>query len=94
MPTSFFDSFTTFINSPPVQVAAGSVPAGIVWKFFERVEAVLNDETKLKIAMWLLGVEIGRTVESWPVGERPVAILDVVATMKWFSRQEAGVTQR
>ena len=37
------------------QMAAGSVLAGIVWKFFERVEAVLNENTKLEIAIWLFG---------------------------------------
>jgi hypothetical protein len=34
------------------QLVAGGL-AGIVWKFFERVEAVLTDETKLEIAVWL-----------------------------------------
>jgi len=29
--------------------------AGIVWKFFERVEAVLKEQTKLEIAVWLVG---------------------------------------
>ena len=40
---------TNIINSPPGQVAAGAALAGIVWKFFERVEAVLKDDTKLEI---------------------------------------------
>ena len=48
------------INSPPGQLAAGGVLAGIVWKFFERVEAVLTDQTKLEIAVWLLGVNVER----------------------------------
>ena len=39
-------NITKFINSPPGQLAAGGVLAGIVWKFFERVEAVLKDDTK------------------------------------------------
>jgi len=63
------DSFTTithFINSPPGQLAAGAALAGIVWKFFERVEAVLNEDTKLEIAVWLLGVRIDQKVEQWP----------------------------
>jgi hypothetical protein len=47
-------SVTTFINSPPGQLVAGAALAGIVWKFFERVEAVLTDETKFEIAVWLL----------------------------------------
>lgn len=51
------DALTTIshlINSPPGQLAAGGVLAGIVWKFFERVEAVLTADTKLEIAVWLL----------------------------------------
>jgi hypothetical protein len=34
-------TFTNFINSPSGQLVAGGVLAGVVWKFFERVEAVL-----------------------------------------------------
>ena len=59
-------TITKLINSPPGQLAAGAVLAGIVWKFFERVEAVLNDNTKLEIAVWLLGVKIAQRVEPWP----------------------------
>jgi hypothetical protein len=63
------DSITTIthlINSSPGQLAAGAVLAGIVWKFFERVESVLNENTKLEIAVWLLGVKVGQKVEPWP----------------------------
>jgi hypothetical protein len=35
-------TITHLINSPPGQLAAGAALAGIVWKFFERVEAVRN----------------------------------------------------
>jgi hypothetical protein len=59
-------TITTLIQSPPGQLAAGGVLAGIVWKFFERVEAVLKDDTKLEIAVWLLGVKVGQKVEPWP----------------------------
>jgi hypothetical protein len=59
-------TLTRLINSPPGQLAAGGVLAGIVWKFFERVEAVLTDQTKLEIAVWLLGVKVGQKVEPWP----------------------------
>src|ERR1700693_1618744 len=59
-------TITNLINSPPGQLVAGGVLAGIVWKFFERVEAVLNDHTKLEIAVWLLGVKVGGKVETWP----------------------------
>ena len=58
------DALTTIshlINSPPGQLAAGGVLAGIVWKCFERVEAVLTDQTKLEIAgsCWIW-IERGR----------------------------------
>ena len=59
-------TITHLIQSPPGQLAAGGVLAGIVWKFFERVEAVLTDQTKLEIAVWLLGVKVGDKVEPWP----------------------------
>ncbi len=59
-------SITKLIQSLPGQLAAGGVLAGIVWKFFERVEAVLTDNTKLEIAVWLLGVKVGQKVEPWP----------------------------
>lgn len=64
------DTLTTishFTNSPPGQLAAGGVLAGIVWKFFERVEAVLNEDTKLEIAVWLLGrKKLSPTFQNWP----------------------------
>ena len=66
MTTGVFDSITKIINSPPGQLVAGGVLAGIVWKFFERVEAVLTDQTKLEIAVWLFGVKVGQKVEPWP----------------------------
>jgi len=59
-------TITKLINSPPGQLAAGGVLAGVVWKFFERVEAVLTERTKLEIAVWLLGVKVGQKVEPWP----------------------------
>jgi hypothetical protein len=57
---------TKFINSPPGVLAAGGVLAGIVWKAFERVEAVLTDQTKFEIAVWLVGVRVSQRVEPWP----------------------------
>src|SRR5664279_2185562 len=59
-------TITKLIQSPPGQLASGGVLAGIVWKFFERVEAVLTDQTKFEIAVWLLGVKVGQKVETWP----------------------------
>src|SRR5260221_4689213 len=66
MPSNFFDSLTSFIIEPGKQAVAGGVLAGIVWKFFERVESVLKDETKKEIAFWLVGVKVGQKVEPWP----------------------------
>jgi len=61
------DTITKLINSPPGQLAAGGVLAGVVWKFFERIEAVLTDDTKKEIAVWLLGrKKLSPTFEQWP----------------------------
>lgn len=59
-------SITNLINSPSGQLAAGAALAGIVWKFFERVEAVLNDARKKEIAGWLLDWEPVQNMEVWP----------------------------
>jgi hypothetical protein len=61
-----FDTITKLIQSPPGQLVAGAALAGIVWKFFERVEGVLTDQTKFGIAVWLVGVKVGQKVGSWP----------------------------
>src|SRR4051812_21390386 len=61
------NTITKLIQSPPGQLAAGGVLAGVVWKFFERVEAVLTDHTKLEIAVWLLGrKKFGPRMQPWP----------------------------
>jgi len=64
------DALTTMshlINSPPGQLAAGGVLAGIVWKVSERVEAVLTDQTKLEVAVWLLDRKrLGPIFQNWP----------------------------
>jgi hypothetical protein len=72
-------TITTLIQSPPVHVAAGGVWQAIavqfglglglfygVTKFFDLVGDRLNDDMKLEIAVWLLGVKVGQTVEPWP----------------------------
>jgi|SRR5579862_6674619 len=76
-------TITKIINSPPGQLAAGGVLAGIVWKFFERVEAVLTDQTKLEIAVWLVGVKVGQKVEPWP--ETFARVFDRVLGQKHLS---------
>ncbi len=57
---------TKLIQSPAGQLVAGGALAGIVWRLFERVERVLDNDTKLDIAAWLSGVEAGRKLEPWP----------------------------
>lgn len=43
------------------------VLAGMVWKAFERVEAHLNGETKLEIAIWLLSLKpLSPSLQGWP----------------------------
>jgi hypothetical protein len=39
-----FTTITNLINSPPGVLVAGGVLAGIVWKFFERVEIAHADD--------------------------------------------------
>jgi hypothetical protein len=78
-----FATITKIINSPPGQLAAGGVLAGIVWKFFERVEAVLTDNTKLEIAVWLSNVEVGKKIAPWP--ETFVTVFDRVFGKKYLS---------
>jgi hypothetical protein len=63
--SSAIDVFTKFVNSPGGVLTAGAVLAGLVWKFFERVEAVLTEQTKFEIAVWLVGAEIGKKVTPW-----------------------------
>ncbi len=79
-----FDTITHLINSPPGQLVAGGILAGIVWKFFERLEAVLTDQTKLEIAVWLVGrKKVGPKVEPWP--ETFAKVFDRVFGSKHFS---------
>jgi hypothetical protein len=67
MPNGALDTITKLINSPPGVLLAGGVLAGVVWKFFERVEAILNEDTKLEIAVWLLGrKKLSPAFQNWP----------------------------
>jgi hypothetical protein len=84
MTTDALTTITKIINSPPGVLVAGGVLAGIVWKFFERVEAVLNENTKLEIAVWLLGRKrFGPKVQPWP--ETLDYIFDRLFGTKYFS---------
>ena len=59
-------NFTDFILKPSEPFAAGVALFGIVWGFFKGVESVLTDDTKLEIAVWLVGVKVGQKLEPWP----------------------------
>lgn len=56
---------TNLIISPPGQMLAGVVFGGIVWKFFERVETLLPEQTKSEIAVWLIEPKASVKVP-WP----------------------------
>jgi hypothetical protein len=57
---------TDFILKPSRPLAAGIILFGAVWGFFKGVESVLNEDTKLEIALWLLDLRTERKVQSWP----------------------------
>jgi hypothetical protein len=64
-------TITKLIQSPPGQLVAGGVLAGIVWKFFERVGGVLNEQTNREIGRWIRvkSFETGVVAEeavNWP----------------------------
>ncbi len=83
-----FTTITTFINSPPGQLAAGGVLGGIVWKFFERVEALLTDRAKFEIAVWLVGVKVGQGVEPF------TNIIGQVVLHTWLKPSIRGPVKR
>ncbi len=58
------DALTDFIIKPAAPFAAGVVLFGVVWGFFKGVESILTDDTKLEIAVWLVGVKIGQKVSA------------------------------
>jgi hypothetical protein len=67
MQNGFMDSVAKLITSPPAQFVSGGVLAGVVWKLSERIESLLTDTTKLELAVWLRGVNLGEKVEPWPL---------------------------
>jgi len=48
------------------QIAVGVGLMYVIDKFFKFVEEKLTDDTKLEIAVWLLGVKVGQKLEPWP----------------------------
>ena len=60
-------TITKLIQSPPRSLATGAVLFGIVWGFFKGVESVLTENTKLEIAVWLVGMKpLGPKAQPWP----------------------------
>jgi hypothetical protein len=86
-------TITHLINSPPGQLAAGGVLAGIVWKFFERVEAVLNEDTKLEIAVWLLDQKAAPHFDKW-VGGVLTIFFSICGTENAVFPSHSGVLRR
>lgn len=61
------DAIIKFIYSPPGQLATGVGLGAIVWKGFGVIENHLNDDAKLKIAIWLLYVHVPlEKMQTWP----------------------------
>ena len=54
-----------------------------MWKFFERVEAVLNEDTKLEMSIWLKGVCAAEKTQGWP--ETFVKVFDRLFGKKHWS---------
>lgn len=78
------ETIQKLISSRPGQLAAGGVLAGIVLKSFERMEAVLTDNTKLEIAVWLLDrKKLSPTFQSWP--DTLAKVFDLVFGAKHLS---------
>jgi hypothetical protein len=77
------DVITTIVTSLPGQFVSAGVIAGIVWKGFDMAESILNDDTKLEIAIWLLGFKTAEKVKSWP--ETFVRVFDRVFGTKHLS---------
>jgi hypothetical protein len=67
MAESILDAIIKFIYSPPGQLATGVGLGAAVWKGFGVIENHLNDDAKLKIAIWLLYVHVPlEKMQTWP----------------------------
>jgi hypothetical protein len=58
MAEPILDAIIKFIYSPPGQLVTGVGLAGTVWKGFGVIENHLNEDAKLKIAIWLLDLHV------------------------------------
>jgi hypothetical protein len=76
-------TFTELLNKPEAawggRMAAGAILAGIVWKFFDKVEGVLADQTKFEIAVWLVGRQVSKNVKP------PVTVANMFDD--WFGKK-------
>jgi hypothetical protein len=72
-----------FITSPPGQLTAGALLAGLVWQTSERVEGKLKDNTKFELAVWLVGVNTSHRVAGW--SDTCTKIFDQVFGVKYLS---------
>jgi len=61
------ETLNTILSSPATQFAFGGALFYGIQRFFREVEEKLNEDTKLEIAIWLVGVRVGPAVEAWPV---------------------------
>jgi hypothetical protein len=67
MAEPILDSIIKLIYSPPGQLATGVGLGAAVWKGFGVIEHHLNDDAKLKIAIWLLYVHVPlEKMQTWP----------------------------
>ena len=70
MDQSLTDTLKQILGSRAVvvltQIAVGLGLLYAIDKFFKLVEEKLSDDTKLEIAVWLLGVKIEQKAEPWP----------------------------
>jgi hypothetical protein len=85
-----FTTITTFINSPPGQVVAGGVLGGVVWKFFERVESLLTENSKVEVALWLLDLKMAPRWQS--VINTYVSALCGTSGLSWRSAVNSIIT--
>ena len=60
------ETLNTNLSSPATQFAFGGALFYGIQRFFREVEEKLNEDTKLEIAIWLVGVRVGPAVEAWP----------------------------
>jgi hypothetical protein len=49
-----------------VNLLSGSLLAGVTFGFFGSVDAILTNDYKFEIAVWLVGLDAGKYFEDWP----------------------------